>query len=119
MRDSLVTRAGMLLGLLLMTLGIVFSTGAAGQPVQMAEELEPAKLTVLVFEQGRPVEGLIMRFGDETGRTDDGGVWQARVPPQSGRLTIFDNAQALTALPMTLRSGEIVQVIITLTGPER
>ena len=119
MRDSPLTRAGMLLGLLLMAVGFVFSTGAAGQSVQVAEALEPAKLTVLVFEQGRPVEGLIMRFGDQTGRTDDGGVWQARVPAQSDRLTVFDNAQALTALPMTLRTGEIAQVIITLTGAER
>lgn len=119
MRDSLLTRAGLLLGALLMIVGLVLSASAEGQPMQMAEDLEPARLTVLVFEQGRPVEGLIMRFGEEAGRTDEGGVWQVRVPPQADRLTIFDNAQALTALPLELRVGEVIQIIVTLEGPER
>ncbi|MDT8408914.1 MAG: TonB-dependent receptor [Wenzhouxiangellaceae bacterium] len=121
MKDTLLTRAGLYLGLALMLLGLVLvlSGRVQAQPVSIATDLESARLTVLVFEQGRPVEGLTMRFGDAVGRTDEAGFWRVQVPAQSERLTVFDHSQALTALPLELQAGEIAQIIITLKGPQR
>ncbi|MEX0916432.1 MAG: carboxypeptidase regulatory-like domain-containing protein, partial [Wenzhouxiangellaceae bacterium] len=120
MRHSLLTRAGLVLGLLLIAAGVFMTSQVHAQAEALPTDVdEPARLEVLVFEGGRPVNDLIVRFADATGRTEDGGSWRTEVEPAAGRLTVFDNAQALTALPMTLRPGEIVQVIITLTGPER
>lgn len=121
--DSALTRAGVLLGLLLMTSGIALTPRAQAQDANDREPAgesvtEPAQLEVVVFEAGRPVDDLIVRFDGQTGRTES-GIWRETLAPAAGRLTVFDNAQALTALPMTLRPGEIVQVIITLTGAER
>ena len=123
MRDSLLTRVGMLLGLVLMAVGIALTPPAKAQDGSAQESprgsiTEPAQLEVVVFEGGRPVDDLIVRFDDATGRTEN-GIWRQTLAPAADRLTVFDNAQALTALPMTLRPGEIVQVIVTLTGPER
>ena len=121
MRDSLLTRAGLLLGLLLMVAGIAITPLVQAQAAADAAHdavVEPAQLEVVVFEGGRPVNDLIVRFDQVTGRTEN-GIWRATVDPSADRLTIFDNAQVLTALPMTLRPGEIVQVIVTLEGPER
>lgn len=123
MRDSLLTRAGMLLGLVLMAAGIALTPPATAQDPAAEESprgsiTEPAQLEVVVFEGGRPVDDLIVGFDDATGRTEN-GIWRQTLAPAADRLTVFDNAQALTALPMTLRPGEIVQVIITLTGPAR
>jgi len=128
MRDSTQTRAGLILGLLLTSLGMLLTPLASAQDGQEGaavntaetpdEDQAPAELEVLVFEGGRPVDGLIVRFGEATGRTVDGS-WRAQVAPDQGRLTVFDNAQALTALPLTLRPGEVAQIIITLKGPDR
>ena len=79
----------------------------------------PARVSVLVFEGGRPVPDLNLRIGEVAGRTDENGSWSVAVPAQRTRLTVFDNAMALTALPLTLRSGELLQVIITLRGESR
>jgi len=117
MRDSLPTRAGLLLGVLLIAFGIVWT--ALAQAQEARGDAPPARLQVYVFEGGRPVDDLIVRFGEATGRTADGGHWRAELAPGRDRLTLFDNAQALTALPLALRPGELVQVIITLFGAER
>ena len=123
MRDSLLTRAGLLMGLALIAGGLSMTSKVNAQAWDLSEASrtdveEPARLEVLVFEGGRPVDGLTVRFADATGRTE-AGSWRAQVAPAEDRLTVFDNAQALTALPLTLRPGEIAQVIITLKGPER
>ncbi|MDZ7764801.1 MAG: TonB-dependent receptor [Melioribacteraceae bacterium] len=123
MRNSLLIRAGLLLGLLLITAGVFLTSEVHAQAgnqseVSRTDVEEPARLEVLVFEGGRPVDGLTVSFADATGRTE-AGSWRAEVAPARDRLTVFDNAQALTALPLTLRPGEIAQVIITLKGPER
>jgi len=123
MRDSLLTRAGLLLGLLLIAVGLFLTSrvhAQAGDPAEASspDVEQPARLEVLVFEGGRPVDGLTVRFADATGRTE-AGSWRAELAPAKDRLTVFDNAQALTALPLTLRPGEIAQVIITLKGPDR
>ncbi|MBS3744512.1 MAG: carboxypeptidase regulatory-like domain-containing protein, partial [Wenzhouxiangellaceae bacterium] len=123
MRDSplqrFLSRAGLLLGLLLIAVGLIMTPHAQGQAEEAGPGANaPARLEVLVFEGGRPVDDLTVRFADVTGRTEDGS-WRADVAPAASRLTVFDNAQALTALPLTLRPGEIVQVIITLKGAER
>lgn len=118
MRDSLVTRAGMLLGMALMVFGLVFSIRAMAQePTGPAEPL--ARLDLFVFEQGRPVRDLTVRFADAVGRTDEAGQWRADLPPARDRLTLFDGAEALTALALDLRAGEAIQVIVTLFGPDR
>jgi len=123
MRDSLLTRAGLLLGVLLIAVGVFLTSKVHAQPADPADasnavDEQPARLELLVFEGGRPVDGLTVRFADASGRTR-AGSWRAELAPAQDRLTVFDNAQALTALPLTLRPGEIVQVIITLRGPER
>lgn len=79
----------------------------------------PARVSVFVFEHGRPVEGLTVRLGETTGRTDADGAWRVELPPQSDRLTLFDTATPLLALPVRLRPGEIAQYIVTLAGPDR
>jgi len=114
MKTSIPIRAGMLLGAVLIFVGLVLTPAVHAQAGDAATTLE-----VFVFEHGRPVPGLTVRFGDAVGRTDEAGTWRARPKPASDRLTVFDNAQALTALPMTLRAGEIVQIIITLRGEQR
>ena len=123
MRDSLLTRAGLVLGLVLIAVGLFMTSKVHAQAWDLSEASrtdaeEPARLEVLVFEGGRPVDGLTVSFADATGRTQ-AGSWRAEVAPARDRLTVFDNAQALTALPLTLRPGEIAQVIITLKGPDR
>jgi outer membrane receptor protein involved in Fe transport len=90
---------------------------AAAQPA--GESDSSANLSLLVFEQGRPVEGLTVRFGDRVGRTDGNGAWRAELPAIQDRLTLVDVAQPLTALPLTLRPGEIIQIIVTLRGEQR
>ncbi|MEM7055195.1 MAG: carboxypeptidase regulatory-like domain-containing protein, partial [Pseudomonadota bacterium] len=79
----------------------------------------PAQLTVLVFEQGRPQADLTVRAGERSGLTDANGSWVAELPAGATRFTLFDAATPLTALSLNLNSGEIAQIIITLTGPER
>jgi len=124
MRDSLLTRAGLLLGLLLIAFGVAFTlqaqaqTGPTASEDQVQESL-PAHVEVFVFEGGRPVEGLNMRLGQASGRTEAGGLWRAEIAPGFKRLEVFDNARPLTALPMRLRAGELVRVFVTLSGPER
>ncbi|MFN2334443.1 MAG: TonB-dependent receptor domain-containing protein [Wenzhouxiangellaceae bacterium] len=112
------TRLSLALGLILIVAGLLLTGRVDAQPETQTQP-EPAELTVIVFEQGRPVDDLILRFGDAVGRTSDGGYWRARLKAGEGRLTVFDNAQPLTALPLELRPAEIVQIIITLSGPER
>jgi len=124
MRDFLLTRAGLLLGLLLIAFGVAFTlqaqaqTGPTASEDQVQESL-PAHVEVFVFEGGRPVEGLNMRLGQASGRTEAGGLWRAEIAPGFKRLEVFDNARPLTALPMRLRAGELVRVFVTLSGPER
>ncbi|MDT8438635.1 MAG: TonB-dependent receptor [Wenzhouxiangellaceae bacterium] len=116
-RDTLATRIGLLAGLALILFGLAFSVLAEAQPT--GDQVPPARLQVYVFEGGRPVDDLIVRFGELTGRTEGGGHWRAELPPARDRLLLFDNTQALTALPLELRAGELIQVIITLFGDER
>ena len=110
----LLTRAGTGLALMLW----LVCASALAQPGE-ADAPGTANLTLLVFEQGRPVEGLTVRFGDRVGRTDGNGAWQGELPAIRDRLTLVDVAQPLTALPLTLRSGEIIQIIVTLRGEQR
>lgn len=120
MRNSIFLRAGMALGLLLILIGLALTPAVSAQTAESGSDTVPAAtLEVLVFEGGRPVSDLIVRFADASGRTGPAGTWRAEIPPAEDRLTLFDNAQALTALPMALRPGEIVQIIITLRGEER
>ncbi len=95
------------------------SPAAAQDDGAAADAGPPAQVSVLVFEGGRPVPDLNLRIGDTAGRTDENGSWSVAVPAQRTRLTVFDNAQALTALPLNLRPGELLQIIITLRGEER
>ncbi|MGK7294975.1 MAG: TonB-dependent receptor domain-containing protein [Candidatus Wenzhouxiangella sp. M2_3B_020] len=116
MRDSYLTRAGLMLGALLIVLGLLLTAAADAQNASPADD---AVLEVFVFEGGHPVPGLTLRAGDLSGTTNASGAWEAEVQPGETRLTVFDGAQALTALPMRFSPGEIAQVIITLTGEER
>lgn len=92
---------------------------AAWASSALAQDAPPAQVSVLVFEQGRPVPDLNLRLGDMASRSDENGAWSVAAPPGRTRLTVFDGATALTALPLNLRSGELLQVIITLRGESR
>jgi len=103
-----------------LTLGLtLFIAGSLLAQPSEPESSPPANLTVLVFEQGRPVDGLIVRLGERSGRTDGNGAWQTAVPSGQQRLQILDTATMLTSLPLNLRSGEIIQIIVTLEGEQR
>lgn len=78
-----------------------------------------AQVSVLVFEQGRPVRDLNLRIGERAGRSDENGAWSVEAAPGRTQLTVFDAATPLTALPLNLRAGELLQVIITLRGESR
>jgi len=102
-----------------MSLAQVINEGESDAvPTAAAAEL-PAQLTILVFEDGRPQSDLIIRLDDLVGRTDENGTWMDEVAPGPARLTLFDAAQPLTALSLDFSAGEIAQIIVTLTGPQR
>jgi len=117
MRDSLLTRLGMLAGLLLILFGLSFSARTMAQ--EAGASVAPAQLELFVFERGRPVDGLNVRYAGTAGITFGGGMWRAELAPGFERLEVFDQNVPLLALPMRLRPGEIVQVIVTLVGDDR
>lgn len=108
-----------LLAALLIALVLGLAAAVQAQAPQASEVAAPARLTVLVFEGGRPVSGLTVRLGEAAGRTDADGAWRARLQAVEDRLTVFDGGQALLALPLQLRPGEVAQVLVTLTGESR
>jgi hypothetical protein len=64
----------------------------------------PAQVSVLVFENGgRARVDLNLRIGETAGRTDGNGSWSLFRACRTARLTVFDNATALVALPLNLR----------------
>ena len=99
---------------LLATLIFVFGAAPAA-----AQGDGAADISVLVFEQGRPVPGLRVEIGDASGTTDADGAWRGSVAPGPTRLAVYEHALALAALPVELHEGEVAQYIITLTGPDR
>lgn len=117
LRDSLLTRFGLLAGLVLILFGLSFSARALAQDDPAVEAA--AQLELFVFEGGRPVDGLNVRYAEVSGITIGGGMWRAELAPGFDRLEVFDQALPLLALPMRLRPGEIVQVIVTLVGADR
>ena len=84
-----------------------------------ADDQPGASLSLVVFEQGRPVPGLIARLGEVRGQTDANGSWQVVVPAGPQQLDIVDLATPLTRLRLNLRPGEIIQVIVSLEGQDR
>lgn len=115
--DVLRTCAEMFVRLLLILVGASILVRAVAQDEPASDA--PARLDLFVFEGGRPVDGLTVRFADIAGMTTDGGMWRAELAPGFNRLEVFDQALPLLALPMRLRPGEIVQVIVTLVGDDR
>jgi outer membrane receptor protein involved in Fe transport len=79
----------------------------------------PAHLTLLVFENGRPVPGLLTQVAERSGQTDGNGTVRFTLSPGETRLRVADTATELAVLPLNLRPGEILQIIVTLRGEER
>ena len=100
---------------------LVALLGLGPAVAQTAAEADgpPANLTLLVFENGRPVPGLLATIADRSGQTDANGTLFLSLSPGATRLRLADTATELAVLPMNLRAGEIVQVIITLRGEDR
>lgn len=120
MRHSMVHRFGLALGALLIVAGMLYTATSAAQDTNgQPTAIPPARLQVYVFEQGRPVPDLTVRFADQVGATDENGHWRTASAPAEDRLSVFDHGRPLTALPLALRAGELVQVIVTLNGPDR
>ncbi|NBB93470.1 MAG: TonB-dependent receptor [Gammaproteobacteria bacterium] len=84
-----------------------------------AQDDTAADISVLVFENGRPVPGLRVEIGNQFGLTDADGAWRGSVEPGNTRLAIYEHALALAALQVNLRENEVAQYIITLTGSDR
>ncbi|MEN1727461.1 MAG: TonB-dependent receptor [Pseudomonadota bacterium] len=103
----------LLLGLVVLLPGLVVAQApdSASQP--------PANLTLLVFENGRPVPNLLVSLADRSGQTDGNGTTMLTVAPGQTQLRVADSATELAVLPLNLREGEIVQVIVTLRGEDR
>jgi len=81
--------------------------------------LPPASLTLLVFENGRPVPGLLTQVAERSGQTDGNGTVRFTLEPGQARLRVADTATELAVLPLNLRPGEILQIIVTLRGEDR
>ena len=94
--------------------------GMPSAPARTSDaEAPPARLTVIVFENGRPVPDLNLRAGEQAGRTDEYGSWRTELAPGGGRLTVFDAGTPLAALTLDLQAGEIAQVLVSLQGADR
>lgn len=89
----------------------------AAQTASEAPEL--ADLTVIVFENGRPVPGLVVSLDEVVGRTADTGLWQGQVPARLQTLTVSEDEQVLARLRLQLQREEIIQVIVSLKGADR
>lgn len=102
-------------------LWLLAASVAWGQPVTEdgAAADAPAALTVLVFENGQPIEGLDVEIDDRAGTSDTAGVWQTEVAPGPHTLAVSDGDQALARLRLNLKDSELIQVIVTLRGDER
>ncbi|MBB6086001.1 TonB-dependent receptor [Wenzhouxiangella marina] len=107
-----------LLACLLGLSGLWFSPTSA-QTIASADAEAPASLSLLVFENGRPVPGLLVSARERRTRTDADGSVLLELAPGPLRLRVADTATELTVLPLTLRPSEILQIIVTLRGPER
>ena len=94
-------------------------TFAVSAQTESPSDQPPANLSVLVFENGRPVSGLLANIDDNTSQTNIHGAANFSLAPGPARLRIADTSTELAVLPLNLRSGEIIQIIITLRGPER
>jgi len=102
--------------LLILALLMTFAVSAQ---TESPSDQPPANLSVLVFENGRPVSGLLANIDDNTSQTNIHGAANFSLAPGPARLRIADTSTELAVLPLNLRSGEIIQIIITLRGPER
>ncbi len=80
---------------------------------------DTAEISVLVFEKGRPIEGVRVEIGDQSGLTNADGSWRGRVEPARTRLAVYQHALVLAALPVQVHAGEFAQYIITLAGEDR
>jgi len=92
-------------------------TAAEGIGEEIA--VAPAYVSLVVFEEGRPVDGLRVEIGPHSGLTDANGSWQGEVVSGAWQLRVTERGVPLTQLALNLRAGEILQAIITLRGPDR
>lgn len=90
---------------------------ALAAPIQAQNDA--AEISVLVFEKGRPLKGVRIEIGDQSGLTDADGSWRGRVDPARTRLAVYQHALVLAALPVAVHPGEFAQYIITLSGEDR
>lgn len=90
----------------------------AEDAVEQSTQL-PAKLTVLVFENGLPVEDVELAIDEQSGLSNVVGMWQADVAVGNQTLTLSQNDQTLAQLRLNLQSDEIIQIIVTLKDADR
>jgi outer membrane receptor protein involved in Fe transport len=80
---------------------------------------QTADIRVLVFEKGRPVPGLRVEIGEQSGPTNADGAWRGSIQAGRKTLAVYEHSLALASLPIRVHSGEVAQYIITLTGEQR
>lgn len=106
--------------LLVVLLGLIGHQSAWSQTeTGLDKVLEAADLTVLVFENGLPVEDVELTIADQAGLSNVVGMWQADVEPGNHTLALVQNEQTLARLRLNLQAGELIQIIVTLKGEDR
>lgn len=101
-------------------LGVIGHQSAWSQTETVLDAVvEAADLTVLVFENGLPVEDVELTIADQSGFSDVVGMWQAGIEPGNQTLALMQNEQTLARLRLNLQAGELIQIIVTLKGEDR
>ena len=105
---------------LVLLLGLIGHQSAWSQSETALDEvLEAADLTVLVFENGLPVEDVELTIANQAGLSNVVGMWQADIEPGNHTLALVQNEQTLARLRLNLQASELIQIIVTLKGEDR
>jgi outer membrane receptor protein involved in Fe transport len=78
-----------------------------------------ADVTLLVFENGKPIADLTVLVDDQLGTTSDAGIWSDTITPGLYTLQVLDGETVLAKIRLELADSEIIQIIVTLRGEER
>jgi len=90
---------------------------AAAATAALAGERDPARLSLYVFFQGRPVPGLPVSVdGIEKGRTSEEGAFRDVLAPGRRQIQIGRPDGGVLDLEVVIQAGESVQAVVGLPG---